>query len=332
MSAILVVEDEKDVLTAVTMALEDGGHKIDTAEDGFEALALVKEHKYDLILTDLRMPRMDGLELVRSLQKWGEAVPVVVLTAYATIDSTARLFKAGIRDLLVKPFDITDLHKVVNRILEEGANPVTDTVEPEPMSAECKNEMVPFLMDSVQALFSTIGVRDENTSAHSARVACYVLLLAKKMGLSEDELRDLEFLALLHDVGKLALPENILLKKTRLSESEEEMVKIHPLTGETILRPLRSIANGDKIIRHHHEWYNGQGYPDNLKGDAIPMFSRIIHIADAFDNWLAQTAYDVPAQEKVLERLKQESGKRFDPSLVEAFISTYRNVVLKKTS
>jgi putative nucleotidyltransferase with HDIG domain len=183
----------------------------------------------------------------------------------------------------------------------------------------------------VQALFATIGARDENTSAHSARVACYVLLLAKKIGLNEDELRDVEFLALLHDIGKLALPEAVLLKKARLSESEEEMSKIHPVMGENIVRPLKTIANGDTVIRHHHEWFNGQGFPDGLVGEAIPLFSRIITIADAFDNKLSQTSYDTAAQEKVLERLRQDAGRQFDPALLETFISTYQAVVLKKT-
>ncbi len=328
MPRILLVDDEKNLRTAVTLALENEGHKVDAAEDGFEALALMRENKYALILTDLRMPRMDGLELVRSLQKWGEKIPVIVLTAHATIDSTARLFKAGIRDLLLKPFALEELYKSVNRIL----NDTEPTQAPEEVSPQTiKPEMVPLLMDAVQALFSTIGTRDENTSAHSARVACYVLLLAKKMGLNENELRDLEFLALLHDIGKLALPETILLKKTRLSESEEEMAKIHPLMGENIIRPLHCIAGGDKVIRHHHEWFNGRGYPDNLAGDAIPLFSRIIAIADAFDNRLSATAYDVPAQERVLDRMRQDAGKQFDPTLLETFITTYRAVVIKKT-
>jgi putative two-component system response regulator len=331
MHNILVVEDEKSLATAMTLALEDQGYGIETAENGFEALSLLREKKFDLILTDLRMPRMDGIELVSSLQKWNELIPVIVLTAFATIDSTARLFKAGIRDLLVKPFELKALYKAVSRILEETAM-ATKASESGIALQPLKPDMIPFMMNTVQALFATIEARDENLSAHSARVACYVLLLAKKIGLSEDELRDIEFLALLHDIGKLALPETVLLKRVRLSESEEEMAKIHPVMGENIVRPLKAFANLDEIIRHHHEWFNGQGYPDGLAGEAIPLFSRIIAIADVFDNKLTQTVYDTAAQKKVLEQLRQEAGKRLDPNLLETFISTYQAVVLKKSA
>ena len=332
MSNILLVDDERSMREALSLAFSDEGYTVDTAEDGYEALSLINEKQYDLVLTDLRMPRMDGLELARSLQKWGENIPVIVLTAHATIENTSLLYKAGIRDLLVKPVELNDLFKTVNKVLKERSGQADPTLELDPQQLTFTEQVLPHLMDAVQALFATVGAKDDMTAGHSARVACYALLLAKKMGLNDEELRNLEFLALLHDIGKLGVPESILWKKTRLSESEEEIYKLHAMAGETILKPLRFLPDGDKVVRHHHEQYNGQGYPDGLSGNAIPRFSRIIAIADFFDLKLSAGTYDTPSQEKCLEKMRQESGALFDPAMLEIFVSTYRAVVLRKTN
>jgi putative nucleotidyltransferase with HDIG domain len=254
---------------------------------------------------------------------------VIILTAHATVEKTAVAFKAGARDLLQKPFDLHNLVQSVQEALEFKP-PATGDVESK-LTRKTDEKFYQYYMDTIQSLFAVVEGKSEIVHGHCARVACYALLLAKRLDLMEAELRNLEILALVHDIGKIAVPNTVLEKKSPLTAAEDRILHSHVLVGEGILRPLRFLPDGDKVIRHHHEAFNGRGYPDGLSKENIPLFSRIIAIVDAFDNRLSARPYNVRSQEGVLADMKRLGGILFDPVLLEMFIQAYSKTMLLKT-
>jgi putative nucleotidyltransferase with HDIG domain len=325
MSKILVVDDERGIQESLSILLANDGHSTDAAYDGQEALHRLTQAHYDLVLSDIVMPRMDGLQLLTSINKqWGRQLPVIMFTAHASDENASQAKKGGALDLLIKPFDVRTLTDSIHKALAE----VRETAwgqERGRLQQELENSST----DAIQALFAAVEAKDQFTLSHSARVACYALLLAKRLGLNETQLKQLEYLALLHDVGKIAVPENILRNHSPLEEPDETALQVHSLTGETILQPLRFIPEGGKVIRHHHERFDGLGYPDRLVGENIPLFSRIITIADQFDCLSSSCPNQGSgSQEWVIDKMIEGEGTLFDPVLLRLFLGAYCKLLM----
>lgn len=325
MPQILVVDDESSMRESLTLALAGYGYAIDATEDGYGALRCMTDKRYDLVLTDLMMPRMNGLELLESLRKVGSTTPVIMLTAHATVERAAEVFKAGARDLLQKPFELSHLVQSVQQALESSPDPENEQLQ------QVNERFRQYYLDTIQSLFAVLAGKSPALHGHCARVACYALLLAKRLDLLEAELRNLEIMALLHDIGKITVPDEILGKRPPLSAAEEKCLRAHVTAGENILKPLRFLPDADKIIRHHHEAFDGSGYPDGLAGDRIPLFSRIIAVVDGFDNRLSSRPYHLASQAAVIADLRSLSGTQFDPELTELFIEAYCQSMMLKT-
>jgi HD-GYP domain-containing protein (c-di-GMP phosphodiesterase class II) len=194
-------------------------------------------------------------------------------------------------------------------------------------NAELYDELKNYFTGTIRALISTVETKDPIHYGHSARVARYALMVGKQLQLSELELRRLEYLSLLHDIGKIGVPERVLRQKPELTPEEQEILKTHVLLGENIVRSIHFLPGGDKIIRWHHERFDGRGFPDGLSGESIPLFSRIIALADAFDNMVGlDTHRDIGQQTKTLESLKQGAGSLFDTALVKLFLKVYQEL------
>jgi len=498
MSAILVVDDERNIHESLSLILSDEGHTIDSAIDGLDALAHLEHKKYDLVLSDIRMPRMDGMELLKAIQhQWGSQTPVILISAYATENTVTQALEHGARDLIVKPFDIKTVREAVSYVLSHRAFPSRERPEKlqkakieerrqdyenkrkilefsvldeigktvsaissiekvgstiismvqqileadyallviykpdksgykyrcaysegqvalvEPSAADeyilewlDKNRRalyirdltqdddfsdcfqqgsllaIPFMRKSqilgalilykhsstdpfekdaqqflsvmasmataaientnlyselksyfngtVRALIATIEAKDAYVWGHSSRVARYALMIAKQLELDEVEQRRLEYLAMLHDIGKIAVPETILRQKAKLSDWELQILKTHVVVGENIVRSINFLPGGGKIVRCHHERFDGQGYPDGLKGDAIPLFSRIISIANTFDMLTSDyPGYDPIDVNEAMERMVREAGKAFAPDLLTLFLNAYRKSMIR---
>ncbi len=498
MPNILVVDDEKIICESLAMILASDGHAIDAAEDGLDALGRLSEKKYDLVITDMRMPRMDGMELLKTIQhQWGAQTPVILISAYANEAAVSMALDNGARDLIVKPFDIKTVCESVNYVLSHTAFPSVDELEKiqkekiqnrqqeqetqkkileysvldeigktvsassgiekigstiismvqqimdanyallviyqpdksgykyrcayvngqvawvEPTVADeyvlewllkerrslfvkdlskdrdfsdgyptgsllaipfmrksqvlgalllhNKDNSKPFKSDAMQflsvtasmataaientnlynelgsyfngtvkALISTIEAKDSYVWNHSSRVARYTSLFARNLKLNALEQRRLEYLAMLHDIGKIAVPERILRQKAKLNDWEKQILSTHVVVGENIVRSINFLPEGTKIIRAHHERFDGSGFPDGLKGDAIPLFARIISIANVFDKLTSDyPGFQTMDVNDAVEFMIRDAGKAFDPYLLNIFLTAFRKTGIR---
>jgi len=191
---------------------------------------------------------------------------------------------------------------------------------------ELNNELKNYYTETIRSLIATVEAKDTYTFGHSARVGRYALMLAKQLALTKNDIRQLEYLALLHDIGKINISENILRKRGPLTDEEHNDLKLHSIVGANIVQSLGFLPDGDKVILHIHEWYNGKGYPQGLAGEDIPLFSRIIAVADAFDAMISDSLHHKPiSPSAALEELKRCAGEQFDPTLVHTFIEAYNS-------
>ncbi len=493
MSQILVVDDEKGIRESLHILLTDEGYQIDTAADGLEALHLLEKKHYDLVLTDLRMPNVNGLSLLSQIkEKWDEKIPVILLTSCSHVDTAIQAIKEGASDYIVKPFEVDhlresvrkaltkerekmreamkaqedyarrmesanrkldhaifelavlhetgkminstlDIRKIVSIILEmarqsvgadrarvklyyrdsqrdmmdlayavdetnhrqweavdeyaaawvkrRGEGILLEDIQKIPAqesqlltssglgsllvlpikrksdmigvmiltnraghrkfteddfqflttlvnqasiaieNAQLYEELQGHFADTIRALVTAMEAKDAYTYGHSDRVTQYSLMIGNHLGLTEAEVRELEYTALLHDIGKIGIAEEILRKPGKLNPHEWSVVKKHTVLGSTIIRPIKFLNRGEASVRHHHEWFNGSGYPDGLRGEDIPLFARIIAVADAFDAMISERPYrSCLTEQAAIGELKRCAGEQFDPTVVATFL------------
>ncbi len=471
--AILVVDDEFSIREILNDVLSNEGFTIYTAENGIEALKIIKESSPDLVITDMKMPKMGGMELLYQINSMRNKVITIMMTGFATVETAVEAIKKGAYDYIMKPFQFSDLLRVIEHALEkqrliqenlelketmalydisraisshldmeivlsmllsallkEGdADAVTmhmrdmildisimnkvvakdarferkanDLIPPQEalsmiankdwlslnrkeivdafpsvassddlesvlmLPIRIKNEstgfvalfsfsqgyhftegqkkalsilvnnvsvavenarlyrdIVSILDDTVKSFARTLDAKDKYASGHSERVTRYALIIARSMKLPRKDVDRLAQAGLLHDIGKIGVSERLLNKKEKLEIDEYEETKLHPVIGREILSTIQEFQDIAEIVYHHHEWFNGGGYPDGISGNKIPMLSRIIAVADAFDAMTSSRTYrEQIGKEKALEELRRNAGTQFDPAVVEAFLN-----------
>jgi putative two-component system response regulator len=305
---VLVVDDEEINRKLLTRLLS-ADYNVLTAPDGEGALALVEQLDVDLILLDVRLPGLDGFEVCSQLKKMPKTrlVPVVLITGLGVREHRIRGIHVGADDFLTKPFDAEELHARVASLVR--LKEYTDDLE----SAEA----------ILKSLALTIDARDPYTDGHCERLSQFAVALGSSLGLSKDELSALDRGGYLHDIGKIGIPDSILLKPTKLTADEFEMIKQHTIIGDRLCGELRSLRLVRQIVRHHHEALDGSGYPDGLKGEEVPLLAQIVGIVDLYDAVTSSRPYrSALPQEHAYAELRNECARgRRDPRLVEAFIS-----------
>ncbi|MFC2158094.1 HD domain-containing phosphohydrolase [Acidobacteriota bacterium] len=322
---LLVIDDNQEVLKLMQLLLSDD-YDLDLTNSAKDGLEIMKLKMSDLVLCDVMMPEMDGHQFCRTVKadETLKHTPVILVTARSGAEMLAEGIESGADDYIQKPFDSTELKSRVRSLLRMRK------AETELMLANRNLRMrTTDLVDRQRSLFlamikslvSALEAKDEYTRAHSTRVTEHTLKIAKKMGLNERELQDLEMAAILHDVGKIAIPEKILNKKSSLNDEEFAIIKQHSVVGETILKPVMELNHIAKVIRHHHERYDGNGYPDGLKSLEIPIGSRIMMVADTYDAITSQRPYrKAEAHNYAVKEIVRCSGSQFDPEIVDHFI------------
>ena len=304
---VLVVDDDADVAAIIGAHLVKLDSDVETVHTGEAALRYVAIGAPDLILLDVRLPGLDGFEVCQRLKGNPETklIPIVMVTGLNAVQDRVRALDAGADDFLAKPVAGVELRARVASLLRLKA--VYDRLD--------ETERI------VYALARAVEAKDSYTEAHTARVALAAVALGRAIGLPEDELDQLYRGAMLHDIGKIGVPDQILLKPDELTPDEMDRIKQHPVIGEEIARPLRSAGPLLSIIRHHHERYDGRGYPDHLSGGEIPLHARIVAIADAFDAMTSARPYR-PARDEAdaIKTLEREAGAQWDPALVLTFL------------
>lgn len=315
---ILVIDDDKINLRMAKKILEEF-FEVTCIESGKEALSYLGSHIPDLILLDIHMPEMDGFEVLKEIKNTPaiKDIPVIFLTADSDSDTELNSFKAGVMDFIRKPFIPDIMLERINRIIE------LDRLQ-QYLQDEVKKNAIKVEKLSLQAMLSlaqTIDAKDKYTKGHSTRVAKYSKKLAIKLGLSEAEQDTIYFMGLLHDIGKIGIPDNIINKPQKLTDEEFAIIKKHPEIGHDILKNIAEIPNIEIGARWHHERMDGKGYPDGLKGEEIPKLVRIISVADSYDAMTSKRSYrDILPQAYIREELEKGKGKQFDPEVAEAMI------------
>ena len=276
-SKILVADDDEANRELLKEMLRMEGLDVITAPDGRRALEEIVRSRPDLVLSDVAMPYIDGFEVCRQIKKDPERrlTPVVLITGLSAVEDRVRGIKAGADDFLSKPFERIELLARVHSLLNLKA--YTDELE--------RAESVVF------TLARSIEAKDPYTHGHCERLAECSARLGERIGLDEEHIIALRRAGVVHDIGKVAIPDNILLKPAKLTEHEWQVMREHPITGEKICSPLKSFRLVLPIIRHHHEKLNGTGYPDGLKGDTIPMTARVLQLVDVFDALTTERPY-----------------------------------------
>jgi putative two-component system response regulator len=305
---VLLVDDDRTILRLTEELLkQDVDCDIVTAESGEEALDLIEASPPDLVLLDYQMPRMDGFEVCRAIKAEPRTrlVPVVMVTAVTDTVYRVKALQAGADDFLTKPVEVTELTARVQSLIK--LKRLYDRLD--------DSERVIF------ALAKAVEAKDASLEAHTERVARNSRALGVLMGLDEDALDDLYRGGVIHDIGKIGIPDAILLKHGPLDPDEWTLMKQHPVIGEEIVRPLRSAQNLLAIVRHHHENVDGSGYPDGLAGDGIPLLARIVTVCDGFDALTTSRPYrpGMP-RDAAIALLREGAGKQWDAEIVPLFV------------
>ncbi len=322
---VMLIDDDIINIKAVTSLLNNDFY-VTAVQSGKAAFEKLEQRKPDLILLDVYMPEMDGHEVIRALKEQEEYVdiPVVFLTSDVEENTEIQGFSEGAIDFLRKPFRKDVAIQRIRRILELSylQKNLQQEVEKQTDVAEKRRESVERLSwQMVQALANTIDAKDSYTNGHSTRVAQYSVMLAKRMGYEGEKLEQLQYAAMLHDIGKIGVPREIINKPDRLTDEEYAVIKTHPSIGENILKEITEISDIAIGARWHHERYDGKGYPDGLQGSEIPELARIIGVADAYDAMTSKRSYrDVLAQEIVIGELEKGKSTQFDPQIAQIMI------------
>lgn len=322
---ILCIDDNPEVLKLMKMLLSDE-FDLELATSAEQGLRLVREKSPDLILCDVMMPGMDGHAFARAV-KSDEAlkhIPIILVTARSGAEMLAEGIQAGADDYIAKPFDSTELKariRALLRIRQVESELALLNRNLKMRTSDLVEQQRSLFLSTVKSLVTAIDAKDEYTRHHSTRVTDFTLRIAARMGFSEKELGDLELASLLHDIGKIAVPESILNKPGKLTEAEFTLIKEHPARGEAILKPVVELKDIARVVRAHHERYDGTGYPDRLKGREIPLGARIMAIADTYDSITSERPYRKAASHRyAVKEIIACSGTQFDPEVVEHFL------------
>jgi len=328
---ILIVDDEEVICSILARRLTREGYACVTANNGREALQYFYKHPFSLIISDIKMPEMDGLALLKRVKATNPKMMVIMVTAFPEIDLAVEAMHLGAYDFIIKPADLDLVILSVKKALEKKRleeeivayrSHLERLVEERTTKLQQAYRILKKAhLDSVKVLVEAIDAKDPYTRGHSDRVTRMSLKIAFQFGFAEDRLESLEYGALLHDIGKIGIKDEVLQKPGALNSEEYQYIQEHPLIGVKIIEGLDFFKDKIPMIRHHHEHYDGSGYPDGLLGAAIPLEARIIAVPDAFDAMTSARPHRgmMPLQDVLME-LEKCKGTQFDPKILEIFL------------
>ncbi len=306
MTRILVIDDEHVIRMLVVEILESVGYEVTSAESAETALALLEEADFDLVVSDVIMPGLSGLELLEAVRDRRASLPVVLVTGAGTYDTLSQALTRGAAGLVTKPFAHSDLQSAVADALERASRSRDDLRE---------RLLAPTL---ASALANAIEARDEYLHGHCERLAALAVRVAELLALPAEEVETVRLGAILHDIGKIGIPDRVLLKPGALDDEERRIVETHPEIGDKLLEPLDLLAGARPIVRHHHERWDGAGYPDGLSADAIPLGARIVAVADSVEVMSFRQLYRQPrTPQEIVDELRAWRGRQWDPQIVD---------------
>lgn len=328
---VLYVEDEPELRDSLTKYLSNFFDRVDIAKDGLDGLKHYQEHQYGLVVTDIEMPKMNGIEMTSKIRAINPEQEIIIISAYGDQKYFIDAIRLGVSSYLVKPVKYeeinTTLYNTLNKIVQFREN-ILYKNNLEEMVKERTNKLLKLENDKLEnfektlkAFINMIESRDTYTAGHSERVANYSKLIAVQLGCSKEECELVYQAGILHDIGKIATPDTILLKPGKLTYTEYTLIQEHVNVGHELLSHIPMYNDISKIILSHHEKYNGTGYPNGLSGDEIPFLSRIMMVADAFDAMTTNRIYKGRKSiAQALDELEELSGMDYHPKIVDSAI------------
>lgn len=323
---IIAVDDERGILDSLSIFLKRSGYNFIGVTDPLEAIEKVKSEHYDLMLLDFIMTPIHGDQVVEEIRKFNRELYILLLTGHKDLAPPLET----IRKLDIQGYcEKSDKFDQLLLLIESGIKSISQMNEIKKINeklSETNEKLEEAYMSTIQTLRYTVEAKDTYTIGHSDRVSQYSVLIGKHLNLSDSELHDLELGGLFHDIGKIGIPDAILRKEAHLTDDEYSEIKNHPTIGYHILSSATIFKNIIPMVKHHHEKYDGTGYPGKLKGEEIPYFARITTIADAFDAMTSKRSYRSSLSiDIVISEFEKGKGTQFDPKLTDVFLDILRN-------
>ena len=323
---IIAVDDEEGIVDSLSIFLKRSGYEFTGVTDPLEAIERVRNEHFDLMILDFIMEPIHGDKVVEEIRKFNKELYILLLTGHKDLAPPLET----IRKLDIQGYcEKSDKFDQLLLLIESGIKSIAQMNEIKRINLELSNtyeKLEKAYLDSIQTLRYTVEAKDPYTRGHSDRVSAYSVLIGEKLGLSEDDLKTLRVGGLFHDIGKIGIPDSILLKESKLTDDEYSEIKSHPAIGAHILCNAEVFKDIIPIVKHHHERYDGKGYPGQLKGEDIPYFARIATIADAFDAMTSKRTYrnSLPI-DVVKSEIEKNLGTQFDPKIGKAFLDILNN-------
>jgi putative nucleotidyltransferase with HDIG domain len=323
-SRILIVDDEESLRRVLRLGLTQDGWDVREAEDGRVALEMLGKWAPDVIVSDLLMPGIDGIELLRQAKAADDTIGFVVLTGVGTTQQAVQALRLDADDYLLKPYDVDELNISVRRALERRSLVRQNRFYQQCLElrvAQLGQQLERLTEEALISLAGAVEARDGYTGAHLERVTKYAQAVGMALDLDRDQLRTLWIGALLHDIGKISIPDSVLNKPSALSLDELRVMREHPKLGAAILEQSSFLASAVPAVLHHHERWDGDGYPYGLRAGEIPIEARVLAVADTYDAIISDRAYRPRRPEELaIAELQRCRGTQFDPEVVDAFI------------
>jgi len=320
---ILVVDDEETLRYLIREGVERSGYGCSVASDGLEALKILEEKGADVVISDIMMPGMDGIELTKRIKEEYDA-DVILITGLIDEYSYDKVMEIGVSDFLEKPIGIDELILRLRRVLRERTN-IRERNRAEEELHDSLKKLRTAMESIVEAMVLAIEKRDPYTSGHQKRVATFADAIAKEMGLPQDQIDGLRMAAMIHDIGKNAIPGQILSKPAKLTKLEMEMIKEHSQMGYDILKGIEFPWPVAQMVLQHHERIDGSGYPQGLLGDEIYLGSKILAVADVVEAMASHRPYRAAlGLDKAMEEISKHRGILYDPDVVDAGLKLLR--------
>ncbi len=328
---ILIVDDDAAVRAILLRYLEEEYPYCVDSHGPFDALNKIKHERFSLVISDVMMPGMSGTELLQFIKKQDPETAVIMVTGVMDVNTAVDSLRLGAFDFVTKPFDLPSIRHAVKRALERRQLLVENRNYQEELERKVRErteelngalkEVEESYRDTLEALVTSLDAREHETRAHSQRVREYTLTLAREIGLKEEDLVQIGRGALLHDVGKIGVPDSILLKPGKLTSEEWVEMKKHPAIGFEILQSIKFLEPAAELVLTHQERWDAKGYPNGVEGPDIPLGARIFAVADTLDAMTSDRPYrKALSYQAALDEIRRCSGTQFDPRVVEAFL------------
>lgn len=323
---IIAVDDEPGILDSLSVFFKRSGYEFTPVTDPMQAIELVRKEHFDLMILDFIMTPLHGDEVVEEIRKFNKDLYIILLTGHKDLapplETIKRLDIQGYCEKSDKPDQLLLL-------VESGVKSISQMNLIKQINMELKEtyeKLENAYMESIETLRLAVDAKDIYTRGHSDRVSEYCVLIGKKLGLPEEDIKALKIGGLFHDIGKIGVPDSVLLKEEKLTDEEYSQIKNHPSIGAHILSTATIFADILPIVKHHHEKYDGTGYPSKLSGESIPYLARIAALADTFDAMSSKRPYrDALSIEVIKEEIKKNKGTQFDPKLADVFLDILEN-------